>query len=85
MFIILYLFFSVYDSGISNEEIRLDYKTKDFSNLMEKLICTNGRYFTSIMDFLKQLNIITDIPKMHREIGFTFITKPQDFLNNDNN
>lgn len=81
----LYLFITVYDSGISNEEIRTDYKTKDFANLMERLLCTNDQYFTTIMDFMKQLNVITDIPQMHREIGYTFITKPQDFLNNQHN
>ncbi|CAO1336146.1 unnamed protein product [Diamesa serratosioi] len=74
----------VYDSGISNDQSQSDYKTKDFANLMERLLCTNDRYFTSIMDFMKQLNVITDIPELHREMGYTFITKPQDFLNKDN-
>ncbi|CAO1342521.1 unnamed protein product [Diamesa tonsa] len=74
----------VYDSGISNEEIQSNYKTKDVANLMERLLCTNDRYFTSIMDFMKQQNVLTDIPQKHRDIGFTFITKPQHFLTKDN-
>ena len=85
-FIIFSLIIIVYVSETenSNEEIHSEYKTKDFANLLERLLCTNDRYFTTIMDFMKQLNVITDIPQMHRDIGFTFITKPQDFLDKDN-